>query len=178
MYNTIFITGTPCTGKTTVSEELSHILNCKLIKINDLAIDNDFVLGIDEDKGYKVIDIPALNEKVSQIIENSNELLIFEGHLAHLCNGADKVIVLRVRPEILKSRLEARNYSESKIRENLEAEAMGVCTAEAFELYGEDISEIDVSDLSVDETVQLLIDVAEGRSNPGVGEIDFMDWLI
>ena len=60
MKNTIFITGTPCTGKTTVSEVLSEKLNCKLIKINDLAIENDYVLGIDEDKGYKIIDIEAL----------------------------------------------------------------------------------------------------------------------
>ena len=96
MKNAIFITGTPCTGKTTVSEILSGKLNCKLIKINDLAIENNFVLGIDEDKGYKVIDIDALNDKVSEIISSSEELTIFEGHLSHLCSGADKVIVLRL----------------------------------------------------------------------------------
>ena len=61
MYNASLITGTPCTGKTTVSEKLCEKLGCRLVKINDLAIENDFVLGIDEDKGYKVIDIPALN---------------------------------------------------------------------------------------------------------------------
>ena len=107
MKKTIFITGTPCTGKTTVSEVLSNRLDCKLIKINDLAIENGFVLGIDEDKGYKIIDIDALNDKVSEIISDSDELIIFEGHLAHLCSGADKVIVLRVHPEILRKRLEA-----------------------------------------------------------------------
>ena len=101
MKNTIFITGTPCTGKTTVSEVLSEKLNCKLIKINDLAIENDYVLGIDEDKGYKIIDIDALNDKVSQIIRDSDELIIFEGHLAHLCSGTNKVKVLRVHPLIL-----------------------------------------------------------------------------
>ena len=118
MKKAIFITGTPCTGKTTVSEALSEKLGCKLIKINDLAIENDFVLGIDDEKGYKVIDIDALDEKVSEVIESSDELLIFEGHLAHLCSGADKVIVLRVKPEILRSRLEGRNYSESKDRKS------------------------------------------------------------
>lgn len=178
MYNAIFITGTPCTGKTTVSEVLSHKLGCRLIKINDLAIEKDFVLGIDDEKGYKVIDIPALNDEVSKIIADSDERLVFEGHLAHLCEGADKVVVLRARPEILQSRLEARNYSESKIRENLEAEAMGVCTAEAYELYGDDISEIDVSDLTVDEIVDVLSDVVSGDETFGVGEIDFMDWLV
>ena len=178
MYNTIFITGTPCTGKTTVSEKLSEKLGCKLIKINDLAIENDFVLGIDDEKGYKVIDIPSLNEKVSQIISNGDELLIFEGHLSHLCDGADCVIVLRVRPEILQERLEARSYSDAKIRENLEAEAMGVCTAEAFEIYGEDVCEMDVSDLTVDEIVSELCDVISSDKTFPVGEIDFMDWLI
>ena len=178
MKNTIFITGTPCTGKTTVSEVLSEKLNCRLIKINDLAIENDYVLGIDEDKGYKIIDIDALNDKVSQIIRDSDELIIFEGHLAHLCSGADRIIVLRVHPEILRKRLEERDYSESKIRENLEAEAMGVCTAEAFDEYGDRISEIDVGELSVDEIVDLIDDVISDKKEFPVGEVDFMEWLI
>lgn len=178
MKNTIFITGTPCTGKTTVSEVLSEKLNCRLIKINDLAIENDYVLGIDEDKGYKIIDIDALNDKVSQIIRDSDELIIFEGHLAHLCSGADKVIVLRVHPEILRKRLEERDYSESKIQENLEAEAMGVCTAEAFDEYGDRISEIDVGELSIDEIVDLIDDVISDKKEFPVGEVDFMEWLI
>ena len=63
MKKTIFISGTPCTGKTTVSEGLSDKLECRLVKINDLAIENDFVLGIDENKGYKIIDVDRLNEK-------------------------------------------------------------------------------------------------------------------
>lgn len=178
MNKAIFISGTPCTGKTTVSELLASRLNCKLIKINDLAIENDFVLGIDEDKGYKVIDIDALDEKVLEIIESSDELLVFEGHLSHLCHGADKVIILRVRPEILEKRLKARDYSESKIRENLEAEAMGVCSAEAYEIYGENVSEIDVSDLTVDEIVDSLGDFISGGKTFSFGEIDFMDWFI
>ncbi len=177
MNNTVFISGTPCTGKTTVSELLASRLDCRLIKINDLAIENDFVLGIDEDKGYKVIDIDALNEKVSQIIDGSDEMLIFEGHLAHLCDGADKVIVLRVRPEILESRLRARDYSDSKIRENLEAEAMGVCSAEAYEIHGDNVSEIDVSDLSIDGVVDLVERVISGENYP-IGNVDFLDWIL
>lgn len=60
MVNTIFISGTPCTGKTTVSEALFNRLNnedhydVKLVKANDLAFDNDLILGDDPDKAYKV----------------------------------------------------------------------------------------------------------------------------
>mgnify|MGYP002509030471 CR=1 FL=1 len=58
----IFISGTPCTGKTTVATELNEFLSdngldSKLIKINDFAFENDLVLGEDPDKFYKVIDI-------------------------------------------------------------------------------------------------------------------------
>jgi adenylate kinase len=170
----IFITGTPCTGKTTLASRL----NGRLIKINDLAISHGFVLGTDEEKGYKVIDITRLSRYVDELARNSDETLIFEGHLTHLCDGADKVIVLRVRPEVLKKRLEAREYSKSKIRENLEAEALGVCSAEAFEKYPNKTYEIDVTDLSVDEAVELVEDVIANGGDYPVGSVDFIDWLL
>lgn len=177
MSNIIFISGTPCTGKTTVSELLSDKLNCKLVKINDLAICDNLVLGIDKDKGYKIIDIDALNDSLSDIISSSDNLIV-EGHLSHLCYGADKLIILRCRPEILEKRLALRDYSDAKIHENLEAEALGVCSAEALEIYENNIYELDVSDLTPDEIVHILIDLINGEKQLSFGEIDFMDWLL
>ena len=170
----IFITGTPCTGKTTIASKL----NGRLIKINDLAIEHDFVLGIDDEKGYKVIDVEKLSDYVAEMISDSSEKLIFEGHLSHLCDGADKVIVLRVRPEILEDRLKARDYSDAKIRENLEAEALGVCSQEAYEKYESDVYELDLSNLSLNEAVNLVEDVISDNGDYPVGSVDFMDWLI
>ncbi len=170
----IFITGTPCTGKTTIASKL----NGRLIKINDLARSHGFIIGVDEDKGYEIIDIEKLSLYVGELINESEELLIFEGHVTHLLDGADRVVVLRVRPEILEKRLEARGYSESKIRENLEAEALGVCSAEAYDRYGEEVHEIDASDLTVDEIVGQVEKIIAGQVTCPVGEIDFMDWLI
>ena len=177
MSNIIFISGTPCTGKTTVSEELSQKLNWELVKINDLAISNNLVLGIDDDKGYKIIDIDALNETLFDIISKSDNLIV-EGHLSHLCSGADKLIILRCRPEILEKRLASRDYSEAKIHENLEAEALGVCSAESLDIYEDNVYELDVSDLTVDEVVSTLFNLINGEKELGFGEIDFMDWLL
>ena len=70
----VFMTGTPCTGKTTLASKL----NGRLIKINDLAINHDFVLGIDENKGYKVIDIDKLSAYVDELIKDCDELLILK----------------------------------------------------------------------------------------------------
>ena len=169
----IFITGTPCVGKTTLASRL----NGRLIKINDVAISHGFVLGTDEKKGYKVIDIPRLSSHIYQLTTDCDELLIFEGHLSHLCDGADKVIVLRVHPDVLMGRLEGRGYSESKIRENLEAEALGVCSAEAYEKYSDKVYELDITDMSLEEAVSLVEDVIENGGDYPAGSVDFMDWL-
>lgn len=170
----IFITGTPCTGKTTIASKL----NGRVIKINDLARSHDFIMGIDENKGYEIIDIEKLSEYVDEMIQNTDELLIFEGHVSHLLDGADNVIVLRANPKILEKRLKARNYSDSKIRENLEAEALGVCSAEAYDKYGDKVHEIDVGELTVDEAVEEVEKIINGEASYPVGEIDFIDWLI
>ncbi|MBP5699491.1 MAG: adenylate kinase family protein [Methanobrevibacter sp.] len=180
----IFISGTPCTGKTTVASDLNDYLahngfHSRLIKVNDFAIENDLVLGEDPDKLYKVIDIDGLNESLNEEIDkNSDCVLIVEGHLSHLCEGADKMIVLRLNPAILKNRLEERNYSESKIQENLEAEALAVCSAEAYDLYGDKTNEIDASDKSVEEIRDLVIAIASDNLECPVGSIDFMEWLL
>ena len=71
-----------------------------------------------------------------------------------------------------------RNHSEAKIRENLEAEALGVCSAEAYDKYGEKVYELDVTGLDVDEVAALVSDVISHGGNYPVGSVDFMDWLI
>ena len=180
----ILISGTPCTGKTTVANDLNGYLSdngfdSKLIRINDFAFENDLVLGEDPDKFYKVIDIDGLNDCLNEEInQRSSGILIVEGHLSHLCEGADKMIVLRLNPSILKNRLEERSYAESKIQENLEAEALAVCSAEAYEIYGDKTNEIDASDKSVEEIRDLIIAIASDKIECPVGSIDFMEWLL
>lgn len=169
----VFITGTPCTGKTTIASRL----NGRVIKINDLARSHGFIMGVDEEKGYDIIDIEKLSSHICQRIKDCDEVLIFEGHVTHLLDGADKVIVLRVSPDILKERLEGRGYSPSKIRENLEAEALGVCSAEAIEKH-DGVYELDVSDLTVDGAAELVGEVIKNGGDYPVGSVDFMEWLL
>lgn len=188
----IFISGTPCTGKTTIATELNDYLNnigcdSTLIKINDLAARKDLIVGEDPDKLYKVIDIEGLNDVLEDEIaefkseamdSNVPKALIVEGHLSHLCEGADKMIVLRLNPSSLKSRLEARDYVESKVNENLEAEALAVCSAEAYELYDNELNEIDTTDKSIDDVLSVVIDIINGKEHYPVGDVDFMDWFL
>ena len=186
----IYISGTPCTGKTTVSTKLNDYLkennfNTCFIKINDLAIEKDLVLGEDPDKFYKVIDIDKLNlilnEEIDDFLNKSSDssnIVIVEGHLSHLCEGADKMIILRLNPKELESRLKGRDYSDSKINENLEAEALAVCSAEAYEIYDENASEIDTTNKSIEEVIDMIINIISGQLESPVGSIDFMDWFL
>lgn len=187
----IFISGTPCTGKTTIATKLNDFLtnngfNSYFIKINDFAIENDLVLGKDPDKLYAVIDIGRLDEVLNKEINNfldenssdDSKTVVVEGHLSHLCNGADKTIILRLNPEKLLKRLEERKYSENKIHENLEAEALAVCSAEAYDLYGDKASEIDTTNKSVDETLDTVLKIIYGELESPVGSVDFMDWFL
>lgn len=187
----IFISGTPCTGKTTIATKLNDFLtsngfNSYFIKINDFAIENDLVLGKDPDKFYKVIDIDRLDEVLNKHINNflnenssdDSKIVVVEGHLSHLCTGADKMIILRLNPEKLLNRLEERKYSENKIHENLEAEALAVCSAEAYDLYGDKASEIDTTNKSLDETLDAVIKIISGELESPVGSVDFMDWFL
>ena len=47
----------------------------------------------------------------------------------------DLVIILRCRPDILKSRLVKRGYRGEKIQENVEAEALDVILVETLEIH-------------------------------------------
>lgn len=204
----IFITGTPGVGKTTVADylnkELSKKYDSKLFKINEIAIENDLIQGKDKEKGYKIIDIDKLNKKLFEIINRDNiedlnynlnyniknnkentlknlellEITIVEGHLSHLCDHCDKVVVLRLNPESLEKRLKKRDYSESKIQENLEAESLAVCMVEAFEKHGNIVNEIDTTDLSIAEIFIKIKKIIFDEKDFPVGKIDFMDWFI
>ena len=159
----------------------------KLIKINDLAIENNLILGEDVDKGYKIVDIPSLNESLNKVMkdffnlkmENNNpKLIIVEGHLSHLCSNCDKCIVLRLNPQILEKRLKSRNYSKSKINENLEAEALSVCSAEAYDIHGNLVNEVDTTNKSVDDVTSIVKEIILNDASYPVGNIDFMDWFL
>ena len=218
----LFITGTPCVGKTTIANELNNDLskkyNSKLIKINELAIKNHLIQGEDLEKGYKIVNINELSKKLNEVIysffdedhvskstdsssgynnpnnpnssnnsNNSNnfKIAIVEGHLSHLCNIGDnnidddfKVIVLRLNPDILQNRLISRNYSEDKIHENLEAEALAVCSVEAYENHEKNVNEIDTTNLKIEDVLKLVEDVLFDKKEFPMGHVDFMQWIL
>ncbi|KZX13843.1 adenylate kinase family protein [Methanobrevibacter curvatus] len=194
MFKTVFISGTPGTGKTTLINKLKNSLsdyyNLDLLDINKIAIDNNFILEINEDKDYKVVDIDKLNLKILKIIElkkqefnnstrdKTSRIILVDGHISHLCDGADLLIILRSNPKILNERLNLRGYSPSKIKDNLESESLAICSNEAYEKYKERVNEIDTSIISSDEMTKIAIEIIEDKISCPVGKIDYLDWFL
>lgn len=185
----IIITGTPGTGKTTIAPLLADKLDCKLVDVNHLVEEKHLYTGLDPEKGYKVVDIDALVEELHKqvnIDDNPNNIddsnsdhsnIIIEGHLSHYYPESDFVIVLRTNPDTLKSRLQNRDWKDVKILENLEAEALDVCTWESYQVHGNKVHEIDTSHINPENAVSVILNILCGKKSYPPGNIDFSDYF-
>lgn len=194
MNKIIFITGTPGVGKTTIAtsfnEFLSENYETLFIKISDFVINNNLIQGKEPKKNYNIVNIDKLNNKLNETInsffikrnnepnESLNKIAIVEGHLSHLCEGCEKVIVLRLNPKLLEKRLKSRNYPLSKIKENLESEAIDVCSLEAYEKHGKSVNEVDTSNLNIEDIMNVLKEIVFHDIDYPVGKVDFSSWIL
>jgi len=166
----ICISGTPGTGKTIIAEELSKKLGWRLISVNNLAKKLNAYLGEDKKRKVKILNMKKIKENIEEIKEN----IIIEGHTAHVIKSGI-VVVLRCNPEILEKRLKER-YPDNpdKVKEDVDAEILGVITSEAVKC-NEKVYEVDTSSKSVDENVVDIQNILDGRIVEY--EAGLIDWL-
>lgn len=167
----IALTGTPGTGKTTVSALLPY----RVIDINSLVRADGLALGTDPDRGCLEADMDALADRIARLVGSPvdpEEIVILEGHFSHML--ADRAIVLRLHPRELRRRLEARGYAENKVRENVEAEVLDVILVEAVERCSR-VSEIDTTTKSPEEVARLVVRVIAGEADLLPGQVSWME---
>ncbi|WP_455391772.1 adenylate kinase family protein [[Eubacterium] cellulosolvens] len=185
----VALTGTPGTGKSTVSKQLRNE-GYQVLDVNDIALTEKFVVAYDEARATNEVDLEALNDHLQKYIKemdkdgessgSSPELIILEGHLAHLLDFIELVIILRCHPAELQRRLESKSWPEQKIRENLEAEALDAITIECVNKYSQDkIFEIDTTCVEPHKIMEKILDVINGRVDGySPGKIDWSEEIL
>ncbi len=164
----ICISGTPGTGKTTVSK----LLGIDAINLNEFSREKKCTKGYDKKRRISIVDVECIKKNLKNI-----ENVVIEGHFAHLLD-CNITIVLRTSPKILRKRLEERNYSLDKIKENLEAEALGIITEEAMN-ENKDVYEIDTTFLTPENVADIIYKIIIGNGKEyRAGFIDYSEEIL
>lgn len=164
------LTGTPGTGKSTVSRIVEELAEYAVVDVNEFAKKRGLLAKKDKKRGSWIVDELALEKELSKLHGN----WIIEGHLAHY-SKPDIIIVLRLDPGELQKRLEQRGWKKEKVRENIEAEAVGVCLSEALEVC-KNVFEIDTTGLAPKEVAEEIINIIGGeqREKYKPGKVDWL----
>lgn len=169
----VAITGTPGTGKTSVSRFLAE-KGYEVRSFDELA--EDFVVGYDDERECKIVDTEGMDKVFGNI--NEDGVVFVEGHLSHLLS-VDFVIVLRCEPSELEKRLKEKGWKKKKIRENTEAEAMDIILSQACDMHREKVAEIDTTGRKAGEVAEEIDKIVEdGFTDVKTGKVDYSGWLM
>ena len=130
----IAITGSPGVGKSTLAKYL-----VKRLKFDRLDLHHYYKrisTGYNHSKQSYDVDYDKFENIVKEKIMLSKKGLIIDSHISHLLPSklVDICIVLTCSNlKKLETRLKRRNYSNKKVKENLDAEIFQVCLMEAKE---------------------------------------------
>lgn len=153
------LTGVPGTGKTTLADALDA-RGARVVKLNDVAREARLLDERDEARGSFVVDMDDLSDAVNDLLEDAERtIIVLEGHFAHEMD-VDAIVLLRCDPLVLYERLKARGWSEEKVRENVEAEALDVLAQDVLDI-GIPAVELDVTGLSVEDAASQIWAIAE-----------------
>ena len=177
----VALTGTPGTGKTSVSKILQKN-GFEVVDLNKLACEKDFLIGTDKKRDSKIVNVDKINSYIKKNYDKV-EIVIVEGHLSHLLRVVDKVIILRCRPKQLEKHLMKRRWRKKKINENVEAEILDVILCEAVDIHGEkNIFEIDVTGKSINVVASLIIKLIKDKfkyvEKYKIGRIDWSEEIL
>jgi adenylate kinase len=177
----VVITGTPCVGKTEVSEILRRQYGLNVIHAGEVVAEERLYSDYDASRDTYIVDLRRAARRISRLVQDSSSDVVVEGHYAETLVSRKyhpMVVVLRCDPEILEDRMRRKGYSTPKIKENVLSEILDSCLIESLRRQGKKrIAEIDTTDKSPSEVAKLIIDVMEGESSVGFGGVNWLERL-
>lgn len=131
----ILITGTPGTGKSTLGAELALRTSLNYVNVGDLAKEQDLYEGWDDKYDCHILDEDRVVDELEARMSEGGNIVDYHGCDFFPERWFDIVFVLRTNNSLLYERLEQRNYSEEKVKENVQCEIFQTLLEEARESY-------------------------------------------
>ena len=159
------ITGTPGTGKKTIAPLVASRMSLPCISLYDQAVLSRLIKKDDDDAE---VDTAALGRFIVKRV--SGPALVCGHLLPYVLRGRDlrKVAVLRCEPTALKRRLVGRGYQPKKVVENLEAELIGVLSADSTTAFGsKKTAEFDTTASKPTATAKAISEFMDGSGEAG-----------
>jgi adenylate kinase len=157
----ILITGTPGTGKTTVSRLLATELRATYVNPKNLLRRRSRDYVYDKKRKTRIVSLARLHKMLYDKAKRAPRGLVIDSHITPEIGPIPKLvkaIVLRCDPVVLQRRLARKRWPKSKISENLQAEILDVCLWEAVQNYGlKKTVEIDTTEKTPKHIVQLIM---------------------
>lgn len=179
----MILSGSPGVGKTTVAKLLGEMMGGVVISLTDFVIEHDLYEEWDEERNTRIIDEEriqkALLEEINNILKKKEDEWIFvEGSFSDIIGDkADCAIVLRLHPDILRKRLENRQYKNTKIKENVQAEILGVCSGHMKDALGLIFHDVDTTGKNATKISLICKDIIEGNAEPEKYRPGLIDWI-
>lgn len=172
----IIITGTPGTGKTTLSARLAEALSFNHIDVSIFVEREGLYRSIDRARGSKIVKLNRLRSRLKELLKEVERGVVFSSHIPDVLPKrlVKYVIVLRMDPKALFKRLVSMGWSEAKVKENVASEVLGSCVAQALNYYGERrVYELDVTSKSLEDLIKEAFKIVTGRIEAKTS----IDWL-
>jgi len=153
----VVVTGTPGTGKTTISKSLARHLRAEYLSLTKLVTDEKLHEAVDQQRRTKVVDLDRTRKWLRKSISERETVTVIDTHVADVVppEYVVKAIVLRCHPAILEARLRQKGWSPSKVRENVLAEILDSCYMIASGYYGlKKAVQVDTSRNSISNTAK------------------------
>jgi adenylate kinase len=182
MKQVILITGTPCTGKTTISKQLTTKLDALYINLTEYAKTQGLTAGEDKTRKTLIINEEKMQRKIAEAIDTTEKTtIIIDGHYATAVvpkRYVTHVFVLRRNPTELRKLMEKRGFSNAKQRENLEAEILDTCLIEALQEQDEKkICELDITGKTVETVANEILTIINENKKCQIGKVNWIDTL-
>ena len=157
----ILLFGTPGTGKTSIGRCLQETYNFKFFETKEFAYEHGYYWGYDWKRRSMILDTELFEDFLeAEILKKEQKMNIcIAGPVIYINPQLiDFVVVLRCRPDILRKRLETRNYPPQKIEANVEAEIMDIVYLDTLEHYSkEKVISFDTTFISPQDAAKKLL---------------------